>query len=1599
MSEHTTVSLDVVPKENVAASAIGRRPILNGDSFTPQFFAQYELLGKNYIAEDPDATEKDAVVRIGRAILSPTVRAWFEADQTRLESLSWSKFVDELRAFFLPPNWAQTLETEIFQSRPPSGKAAEWANKMHGLNQMRPATSRTRLDDLRLILHSRLPQRLREEVDRTLPELSPDSTRSATEEEIKALISSSVTIDHSQLRFVQWVATVTKAEHSIAVDAKLRQDDIKAEVARMMAKLNLGRSSSSPKSAGSSTPRQAPKPSSGSRPPKLTEAERTLLKAHQGCLKCRKFYAGHFTSACPYDFPSPSNVPRINEETAARAKRRHERSNPASQEAAPAQPAAARQDSSDSETDSDASHLYVPSDRPHLYPNLLAAASSKAGSLSHRVQPLIDTGCPTVMISPRLADQLALVRRPLKRKEKWGGFQREGRTEVSEYCKLRLFSGDRVWVSRVIYAKVVPGLFTPMILGLSGLARNHIVIDAEDRSAIVKGSGYDLMKSAYASADSSTPEISSPPKSKSKKRRERQSRIKVNVPTPKSAVHNKVHNLADPSPALVHSTAALVVEFLKDQEKSRHRVLSLVKTRIEELEGKERLDALHAESMARYKDRFPHDIPMPKPAPDTECHRIRLRKADAEIRGRKYSCPQKYQAAWRALLEDHVKAGRLRPAVHPEYISPAFVKPKADKKSLRFLCDYRGLNALTIKDRTPLPRIDEILNDCARGRYFAKIDMTNAFYQTRMHPDDIKYTAVDTPFGVYEWTVMPMGLCNAPATQQRRMTKALYHLIGRICHVYLDDIIIWSDSIEEHRRNIKAVMTALRAADMYCSEKKTQLWLTEVPFLGHVIRHDSIQSDPAKTSAIRNWPRPQTAKQVRAFLGLVRYIANFLPHLAEHTAILTPLTRKECNEAFPEWTDAHQQAFDAIKAMASDPAGLAAIQADSPGNIYVTTDASDIGTGALLSIGPDWKTARPVAFDSMQFNSAQKNYAVHEKELLAIIRALTKFRYHLLGTHFTVYTDHRTLQYFQSQPKLSRRQARWAEILADYDFDIEYVKGADNEAADALSRFSDQEPADAEIGLEDDSVVIRAVGALSRVRVRRHKRRVAPALRLTLAGKLLRQIKEGYERDEFCQKLKANLTSMQGNQAREENGLLYRGNCLIIPQVPEVREALFHLAHDSLGHFGTDKAYEALRESYYWPKMRKELMSAYIPGCADCQRNKSSTSKPTGPLHPLPIPDARFESVAIDRVGPLPEEDGFNGILTMTDRLGAADVRLVPCRMDMTAKECAKLLFDHWYCENGLPLEIVSDRDTLFTSEVWKAFSQRLGIKLKMSTAYHPQTDGASERTNKTLNQLLRYVVDRRQTGWVKALPRIRFAIMNTVNASTGHTPFFLRMGHSPRVIPTLEETPSISHAEPPEMVAQAKDLIESLNLAVKEAQDALFEHKTRQAHHANARRSPEDPYKVGDLVMLSTENRRREYKAGHPERTAKLMPRSDGPFEITSAFPDRSYYNLRLPGGTQIFTGFHASQLKRFIPNDDVLFPGRALERPGPVAGQGVDEEWELDAIVDRRGSVRRGWSYLVRYKGWGNQDQQWISRSVLRRTAEELVDEYEATHPLPSQ
>ena len=425
-----------------------------------------------------------------------------------------------------------------------------------------------------------------------------------------------------------------------------------------------------------------------------------------------------------------------------------------------------------------------------------------------------------------------------------------------------------------------------------------------------------------------------------------------------------------------------------------------------------------------------------------------------------------------------------------------------------------------------------------------------------------------------------------------------------------------------------------------------------------------------------------------------------------------------------------------------------------------------------------------------------------------------------------------------------------------------YIKGDENSVADALSCMpTDTNSSIADVSArhpydfceDDDTLCIVASISLPTPQgpwetVKSLSTSLTPSpsicstLEITADKSFLDAVISGYAEDPWCKTLPSAALSLKGLHLHDK--LWYIGDRLIIPRTGKLRELLFLLAHDTLGHFGFHKTYGSLRMAYYWPNMRRDLEQGYVASCPDCQRNNLSTVKPYGPLHPLPIPDHRGKSVAINFIGPLPKDNKKNCIVMFTDRLGS-DIQLVPTHTDITTEELAYLFFDKWYCENGLPTDIVSDRDKLFVSKFWKALHKLTGVKLKLSTAYHLETDGASERTNKTVNQALRYHVERNQLGWVRALPRVRFDMMNAVNKSTGFTPFQLRFGRSPRIIPPLiPAKPSATVAD-----IDAWHVIQHLEMDILEAQDNLLRAKISQAVQANKHQTLTFPFTIGSQV------------------------------------------------------------------------------------------------------------------------------------------------------
>jgi len=960
-------------------------PILSEGELTPKALMTFEEDCNSYFLNAKGGvTQEQKVLRILNSFRDTHVRNWITTDRAALTALTFEAFMLRLRAEFLPPNWEDKVCSRILGSKMSrNDRFIHWARSLQAENYVLRGTTSHLSDD-------RLRDTLEANVDHDLRLLATD---------IDPVIRASL---------MDWLNTVEKLDAKRKLELKRHRELLSDELhhaKRQNTRTTTSYSSQNRASSSYTSQNVNPQSAQTCRLPALTLDERALLRDNRGCFKYWRFFQDHRTPNCPNDFPSADSYKPLSVEDLNRAKKFSEKKGVSGSSQRQPKTVAALQDATQETASAPATEysedgIYA-TFGPTAGSSIIGNGSFSEGETSVSFPPLkskhfiwkckvnggptvdfplmvhtlIDNGAHIVLIRPELVKQLHLPVYTLETPEEVDvaidtSCKKTKKQILSSFVILHLTSPDNVFVAKPVCALITPGLCMPVILGLPWLEHNRIVCDHADRACIVKDLNYDLLH---------PPPIVLPkaPRKSLKKQ------ISDNKNYKKLALQELVSVVRD---KWAPRRAA-------DEVVRQIDIVASIRNRIATISIIDDLEKRGNQIRKDYADVF-KPIPHINRLPDEFQARIRLKDVEQTIKNRSYSTPRKFADSWSVLINDHLKAGRIRPS-ESCFASPAFLIPKSDPTALpRWVNDYRQLNANTISDSHPLPRVDDILNDCAKGHIWSTIDMTNAFFQTRMHPNDIHLTAVNTPLGLYEWLVMPMGLKNAPSIHQRRVTTALRHLIGKICHIFLDDIVVWSRSLNEHDKHLRQVFKALQAAGLYVNPKKCHFFRTEIHFLGHKISRKGIEADEGKADRILRWPRPMNAHEARSFLGLVRYMANFLPDLAEHTEVLTELTHRSAEKIFPDWDSRYQRAFDGVKKLVTSRECLTMIDLGlmPTHKIFVTTDASDTHSGAVLSFGKTWETARPVAFDSMTFKGAELNYLVHEKELLAIMRALKKWR-------------------------------------------------------------------------------------------------------------------------------------------------------------------------------------------------------------------------------------------------------------------------------------------------------------------------------------------------------------------------------------------------------------------------------------------------------------------------------------------------------------------------------------------------------------------------------------------------------------------------------
>uniref|UniRef100_A0A8P4KLL6 Gypsy retrotransposon integrase-like protein 1 n=1 Tax=Dicentrarchus labrax TaxID=13489 RepID=A0A8P4KLL6_DICLA len=788
-----------------------------------------------------------------------------------------------------------------------------------------------------------------------------------------------------------------------------------------------------------------------------------------------------------------------------------------------------------------------------------------------------------------------------------------------------------------------------------------------------------------------------------------------------------------------------------------------------------------------------HDIPLVDDTPVRQRHR-RIPPSEYEV----------VKEHINRLLSSQI----IRESSSP-YASPIVLVRKKDG-SMRMCVDYRQLNSKTRRDAFPLPRIEESLDALSGARWFSTLDLTSGYNQVPVTEADRPKTAFCTPFGLFEWNRMPFGLCNAPSTFQRLMQRIFGDQQCQSLLLYLDDIVVFSSTVEQHVERLQVVLERLRHEGLKAKLSKCSFFRKEVNYLGHVISADGVSTDPGKIDVVANWPIPTTASELRSFLGFASYYRRFVEGFAQLAAPLHRVvaecggtkTNKKTEQRLSRcWDDECNQSFETLKAKLTMAPVLAYADFSLP--FILEVDASYGGLGAVLSQAQAGKV-RPIAYASRGLRPTERNmvnYSSMKLEFLALKWAMTeKFREYLLGNKCVVYTDNNPLSHLSSA-KLAATEQRWAAQLASFDFEIKYRSGKSNTNADALSRQHPPGPQDVAAMLSGTAMPNSLQQALGLGKAEATQAATAalpqhtcselhlaqqsdPVIQELLPFWRENQRPSGEERARLSQPTLVLLR--QWDRLLERDGVLYRRVCR-----PDGAEAMFQLllpkawvdqvltqVHQEHGHQGVERTLALLRSRCYWPGMSSEV-AQWCQRCERCQVAKDVHPKAHSFMGHL-LASRPNEILAIDYTTLEPAQNGLENVLVLTDVFSKYTVA-IPTR-DQRAATVARVLVSEWFYKFGVPARLHSDQGRNFESTLIQQLCDLYGIVKSRTTPYHPEGNGQCERFNRTLHNLLRTLPVSRKRDWHVCLPQVLYCYNTTPHQSTRESPFFLMFGQEPRL-------------------------------------------------------------------------------------------------------------------------------------------------------------------------------------------------------------------------
>ena len=765
-------------------------------------------------------------------------------------------------------------------------------------------------------------------------------------------------------------------------------------------------------------------------------------------------------------------------------------------------------------------------------------------------------------------------------------------------------------------------------------------------------------------------------------------------------------------------------------------------------------------------------------------------------------------------IDKLLKMKIIRPSCS-EWSSGITLVPKKDG-STRLCVDYRRTNSITVKDRYPLPRIDDIFDSLGGSSIFSLLDLRSSYHQVPIAPDSIKKTAFSCHYGQFEYLRMSFGLCNAPAHFQRAMNHLLSKYVGKFVMVYLDDIIIYSKNELEHSKHLELVFQTLQKANITLKESKCNFGKPSLDLLGYVISGEGIRAQPAKTQAIADLLPPCNVSELRSFLGMCSYYRTLVPKYAELAEPLHELTRKHVKWKFgPEQLAAFQALKDAL--VSSDV--MMHPNTQRPYILYV--DASNYSIGAILVQEDENGVERPIQYISHQLNSTQRKWACIEREAYALIYALKKLRPYLLGSPCTVYTDHKPLLSFFSGEIANTKCQRWAILLAEYGPTIKYRPGKRNVRADMLSRIRHK---------EEISVIDADAEWLTPADVKAH----LPPYTPLIADNIDRDALIAAQQAEFPEEI--NDAGLEDSRYCIVDDILYSiakpehsQPCyprLVLPQ--QWREQVIYRCHKDVGHQSFWKTQARVQEHYVWSGMRKDIKHK-LSTCGLCQVHVKLPERVA--MGNMPLALCCGSIISCDLVGPLMPSrlSGAIYIMTVIDHYsGFAEA--YPLKNKTNESVWEKLRNDY-IPRNGSPEVMITDQGSEWKSASFSDWLKGMGIEHRRTTPYHPQSNGRNERFNKTLKGILKKLVNGNRSHWEDQLGPALMAYRISTSTVTGHSPFMLHYARPPRAPLTrlLSEDPSRNFANRLELQA------EIMQQAAKATEESRKYNTERLARQANA--------------------------------------------------------------------------------------------------------------------------------------------------------------------